>query len=247
MCCDYSTCTHCRGIATGFSGGYHEYFNTGVDVDALVYLMMANQLLHTLRPDTITIAEDVSGMPTLCRPIREGGIGFDYRMAMAGPDLWIKLLKEVKDEDWSMENIWWALTNRRSECVLGCNWFWDNYVRYCLSILITLWYFLPCREHEPCIAYTECHDQALVGDKTLAFWLMDAEMYTNMSTLSPRTLLIDRGLALHKMIRCVCVCVCVCVCACVYCTCFRSLVCLFCVVLYCIRRAFVKSLLECRH
>ena len=62
---------------------------------------------------------------------------------------------------------------------------------------------VPCREHEPCIAYTECHDQALVGDKTLAFWLMDAEMYTNMSTLSPRTLLIDRGLALHKMIRCV--------------------------------------------
>ena len=51
------------------------------------------------------------------------------------------------------------------------------------------------------MAYTECHDQALVGDKTLAFWLMDAQMYTNMSTMSPRTPLIDRGMALHKLIR----------------------------------------------
>ncbi len=57
------------------------------------------------------------------------------------------------------------------------------------------------RYHEKCIAYAECHDQALVGDKTLAFWLMDAEMYTNMSTMSPRTVVIDRGMALHKMIR----------------------------------------------
>ena len=47
------------------------------------------------------------------RPVSEGGIGFDYRMAMAIPDLWIKLLKETKDEDWCMGTIWWALTNRR--------------------------------------------------------------------------------------------------------------------------------------
>lgn len=58
-----------------------------------------------------------------------------------------------------------------------------------------------CRYHEKCIAYAECHDQALVGDKTIAFWLMDAEMYINMSTLSPRTVVIDRGMALHMMIR----------------------------------------------
>ena len=51
------------------------------------------------------------------------------------------------------------------------------------------------------MTYAECHDQALVGDKTLAFWLMDAEMYVNMSTLSPRTAVVDRGMALHKMIR----------------------------------------------
>jgi 1,4-alpha-glucan branching enzyme len=57
------------------------------------------------------------------------------------------------------------------------------------------------RWKEPTIAYSESHDQALVGDKTLAFWLMDQEMYTNMSDLSPRTPVIERGMALHKMIR----------------------------------------------
>lgn len=54
---------------------------------------------------------------------------------------------------------------------------------------------------EKSICYCESHDQALVGDKTLAFWLMDKEMYTNMSDLTERTPTIDRGLALHKMIR----------------------------------------------
>ena len=57
------------------------------------------------------------------------------------------------------------------------------------------------RDGEKTIAYVESHDQALVGDKTVAFRLMDAEMYTNMSVLSPLTPLVDRGIALHKMIR----------------------------------------------
>ena len=57
------------------------------------------------------------------------------------------------------------------------------------------------RWSEPCIAYAESHDQALVGDKTIAFWLMDKEMYTHMSLMSGPSLIIDRGLALHKMIR----------------------------------------------
>jgi 1,4-alpha-glucan branching enzyme len=108
-------------------------------------------------------------MPTLCRPVAEGGGGFDYRLAMALPDKWIKLLKEEKDENWDLQCLVHTLENRR--------WM------------------------EPNIAYVESHDQALVGDKTIAFWLMDAEMYTNMSTLSPLTQIIDRGIALHKMIR----------------------------------------------
>ncbi|KDR15603.1 1,4-alpha-glucan-branching enzyme [Zootermopsis nevadensis] len=160
---------HSRGIGEGFGGHYDEYFGLNVDTEALVYLMVANHMLHELYPDVITIAEDVSGMPGMCRPVSEGGLGFDYRLGMAIPDNWIKLLKEVKDDDWNIGNIVHALTNRR----------WQ----------------------EKTVAYAESHDQALVGDKTIAFWLMDKEMYTHMSTASEPSAVIDRGLALHKMIR----------------------------------------------
>ncbi|RSL61571.1 1,4-alpha-glucan-branching enzyme [Fusarium duplospermum] len=158
-----------HGMGTGFSGGYHEYFGADVDEEAVVYLMLANEMLHLLYPDVITIAEDVSGMPALCLPLSLGGVGFDYRLAMAIPDMWIKILKELKDDDWDIGNICHTLTNRR--------------------------------HGEKTIAYAESHDQALVGDKTLMMHLCDAEMYTNMSTLSPLTPVIDRGMALHKMIR----------------------------------------------
>ncbi|KAF9578170.1 alpha-1,4-glucan branching enzyme [Lunasporangiospora selenospora] len=158
-----------HGIGYGFSGNYHEYFGDTVDLEAVVYLMLANEMIHTLYPNAITIAEDVSGMPTLCRPVSEGGVGFDYRLAMAIPDMWIKLLKEKSDDEWDLGSIVFTLTNRRYK--------------------------------EPTIAYCESHDQALVGDKTIAFWLMDKEMYTHMSRLSDLTPIIDRGLALHKMIR----------------------------------------------
>lgn len=108
-------------------------------------------------------------MPALCRPVSEGGVGFDYRLMMAVPDMWIKLLKEKQDNEWDFSNICFTLINRR--------------------------------HGEKSITYCESHDQALVGDKTIAFWLMDKEMYTNMSDFTERTPIIDRGLALHKMIR----------------------------------------------
>jgi 1,4-alpha-glucan branching enzyme len=158
-----------HGIGTGFSGGYHEYFGAEVDEEAVVYLMLANEMLHDLYPTVISIAEDVSGMPALCLPLSLGGVGFDYRLAMAIPDMWIKILKELKDEQWDMSNICWTLTNRR--------------------------------HGEKTIAYAESHDQALVGDKTLMMHLCDAELYTNMSITTPLTAVIDRGMALHKMIR----------------------------------------------
>jgi 1,4-alpha-glucan branching enzyme len=101
-------------------------------------------MLHEVYPNVITIAEDVSGMPTLCRPVHEGGVGFDYRLSMAIPDMWIKMLKEQDDSEWKMGDVVHTLTNRRHA--------------------------------ERSIAYVESHDQALVGDKTLAFWLMDKEM-----------------------------------------------------------------------
>lgn len=144
------------------------YFNTMVNVDAVTYLQLAATLVQEVRPGAFAIAEDMSGMPGLCRPVEEGGFGFTHRLAMGLPDYWIKLLKEKKDEEWSVGDIWYTLINRRYG--------------------------------ESNIAYAESHDQALVGDKTIAFRLMDAEMYTHMSCDRP-SLVIDRGMALHKMIR----------------------------------------------
>ncbi|KAL7308829.1 alpha-1,4-glucan branching enzyme [Mucor circinelloides] len=158
-----------HGVGFGFSGDYHEYFGDNVDDEGVMYIQIANNYLHEKYPHMVTIAEDVSGMPGSCRPVREGGLGFDYRLSMAIPDMWIKMLKEESDDDWKMGHIVHILTNRR---------YLENTIGYC-----------------------ESHDQALVGDKTLAFWLMDKEMYTNMSDLTPLTPIIDRGIALHKMIR----------------------------------------------
>jgi len=92
---------HNHGIGTGFSGDYNEYFGMNVDTDALTYMSLANKIFHDIDANTVTIAEDVSGMPTLCSPIDEGGVGFDYRLGMAIPDKWIEIVKDQRDEDWS--------------------------------------------------------------------------------------------------------------------------------------------------
>ncbi|GAX82082.1 hypothetical protein CEUSTIGMA_g9510.t1 [Chlamydomonas eustigma] len=158
-----------HGINIGFSGNYQEYFGLSTNVDAVVYLMLANQMVHELLPDAITVAEDVSGMPTLCRPVAEGGVGFDYRLGMAIPDKWIQLLKHARDEQWSMMEIVKALCNRRYT--------------------------------ERTVGYAESHDQALVGDQTVAFRLMGPEMYKGMSALGEPSAVIERGVAIHKLIR----------------------------------------------
>ena len=110
-----------HGVGVGFSGDYKEYF-CSLDEDAAVYLMLANDVAHQSRQRrlgnsmcsaAVTIAEDVSGMPLLCRPVDEGGFGFDYRLGMAIPDEWIKCVKEKRDEDWSMGHLVHTLTNRR--------------------------------------------------------------------------------------------------------------------------------------
>lgn len=144
------------------------YFKTGVEWDAITYLQLANTLTHRVRPKAITIAEDVSGMPGMCRPVKEGGIGFDYRLGMSIPDYWIKILKEKRDEEWNIHDLWHTLNDH-----------------------------LPSIKT---IAYCESHDQALVGDQTLAFRLMQSEIYFRMSK-HDQSIVIDRGLALHKMIR----------------------------------------------
>ena len=148
--------------------GYDNYFNQGVDENAVTYLALANVLIREMNPDAFTIAEDVSGMAGLAAPLEQGGIGFDFRMSMGVADNWIKWIKELSDDHWSMGEMWWQLTNKR--------------------------------EDEKTISYAECHDQAMVGDKTIAFRLMDKEMYFSMNKES-QSPIIDRGMSLHKMIR----------------------------------------------
>jgi len=156
-----------HGLARTFAG-YEDYFGSNVDDDALTYLQLANDLAHVVKKDVLTIAEDVSGMPGLARPVTQTGVGFDYRLAMGTPDFWIRLLKEKRDEEWSLQEIWRVLLDRR---------FGEKHV-----------------------GYVESHDQALVGDKTLAFQLMDAAMYEHMGR-NGGSAVVERGVALHKIVR----------------------------------------------
>ena len=103
-----------HGLGVDF-GDYSHYFSDAVDEDAWTYLQLANRVIHEVRPDAITIAEDVSGMPGLAAPAVDGGVGFDYRMAMGVPDCWFKLARDVRDEDWSIGYLWHELTNRRDD------------------------------------------------------------------------------------------------------------------------------------
>ena len=102
-----------HGLERKFTG-YADYFNTNVELDAIAYLMLANEVVHAVNPVAISIAEDMSGMPGIARPTDEGGLGFDYRLAMGIPDYWIQLLKEKHDEDWHIGEIYGMLRNRRA-------------------------------------------------------------------------------------------------------------------------------------
>ena len=94
---------------------YNDYFDSDVDENALTYLTLSNKVIHDIRPDAITIAEDVSGMPGLAVSQQNGGFGFNYRFAMGVPDYWIRLTKDFKDEDWPIGHLWFELTNRRTD------------------------------------------------------------------------------------------------------------------------------------
>lgn len=155
-----------HGLGTAFDN-YAKYFSYNTNVDAVTYLTLASELIHELKAEAVMIAEDMSGMPGLCLPIDSCGVGFDYRLAMGMPDLWIKNMK-INDYDWNMHHIYFELTTRRPK--------------------------------EKKIAYAESHDQALVGDKTLFFWLADQEAYWHMA-VDDDNFVIDRAIALHKMIR----------------------------------------------
>ena len=158
---------HDHGLGTDFNTN-DKYFSMNTHTEAITYLQLANELIRQVNPKAITIAEDMSGMPGMALPIADGGIGFDYRLGMGLPDMWVHTVKERKDEFWDIFKMWCDMCMRRPG--------------------------------ENTVAYVESHDQALVGDKTLMFRLCDAEMYTNMN-VSSQSMVIDRGMALHKMIR----------------------------------------------
>src|SRR5690554_2063976 len=147
---------------------YADYFTGEEDIDAITYLTLANQLIHEIKPNALSVAEEMSGYPGLTAKPEEWGVGFDYRLSMGVPDLWIKLIKEKSDENWNVAELFHELTQHRPE--------------------------------EKIIAYAESHDQALVGDKTIIFRLADKEMYHAMQKES-KSLIIDRAIALHKIIR----------------------------------------------
>ena len=157
---------HHHGLGVAFEGGKSQYFSPSTNVDAVVYLMLANALVHRLLPGevreggAVSIAEDVSGMPGLCRPVSAGGVGFDARLGMGLPDLWARLLGSIDDrnggggagtpdEEWDPAAIVAALCNRG--------------------------------RGEPTVAYAESHDQSLVGDVPVAWRLMGGKMYDSMA------------------------------------------------------------------
>ena len=156
-----------HGLEKSFTS-YNEYFDGSQDEDALIYLYLANKMIHSFNPGAITIAEEMSGMPGLAAETDRKGYGFDFRLSMGVPDFWIKLIKDIPDENWDMGKLMHELTTHRPE--------------------------------EKIISYCESHDQALVGDKTLIFRMLDAEMYTGMNN-EYHSFSMDRGIALHKMIR----------------------------------------------
>ncbi len=112
-----------HGLGTAFVG-LDQYFSMNTDVDAVTYLQLANDMVRQVNPNAITIAEDTSAMPGLCLPVSEGGIGFDYRLAMGEPDMWIRLLKDTRDEDWNLDRIYYELANR---------WPGEKVIGYCES------------------------------------------------------------------------------------------------------------------
>ncbi len=156
-----------HGLGKAFTS-YDDYFSGGLDQEAFTYFVMANKLIHEINPNALSIAEEMSGLPGLATSLKDGGLGFDYRMAMGVPDFWIKLIKEYSDEQWNVGDIFYQLTSKRMD--------------------------------EKVVSYAESHDQALVGDKTIIFRLIDKEMYFSMRKDQPN-MTVDRGIALHKMIR----------------------------------------------
>ena len=107
---------HDHGLGAAFTN-LRMYFSLNTDTEAITYLQLANELIHEINPDGISIAEDMSGMPGMTVKVADGGIGFDYRLAMGLPDMWIRLIREKRDEDWNLDYIWHELNARMAATI----------------------------------------------------------------------------------------------------------------------------------
>ena len=103
---------HDHGLGTDFNTN-DKYFSMNTHTEAITYLQLANELIRQVNPNAITIAEDMSGMPGMALPIADGGIGFDYRLGMGLPDMWVRTVKERKDEFWDIFKMWCEMCMRR--------------------------------------------------------------------------------------------------------------------------------------
>ncbi|KAH7428429.1 hypothetical protein KP509_09G001300 [Ceratopteris richardii] len=96
------------------TGGYDYFCNQYVDQDAQNYLILANEMLHTLNPNIITIAEDTTFYPGLCQPINKGGLGFDYAVSTQPAEMWAWLIRYGSDQHWIISQIVDTLTRQKS-------------------------------------------------------------------------------------------------------------------------------------
>ena len=102
---------HDHGLGTDFNDN-SKYFSYNTHTEAMTYLQLANELIRQVNPRAVTIAEDMSGMPGMALPIEDGGIGFDYRLGMGLPDMWIKAVKG-QDQFWDINKMWGDMCLRR--------------------------------------------------------------------------------------------------------------------------------------
>eukprot|EP00983_Pelagomonas_calceolata_P092892 1157718-Pelagomonas_calceolata.AAC.7 len=123
-------CSFALQLPLLLAGNYNEYFGLNTDVDAVVYLMLVNNLLHDVFPNSITIGEDVCCFRSAvlgATALAALGILLSLRCpradkcpmcactrtcVMAIADKWIETLKTRNDEDWDMGDLVHTLTNR---------------------------------------------------------------------------------------------------------------------------------------
>lgn len=105
-----------HGLGDDFSHVGRCFYGAGgtsrLDENGVLYLSLANTLVHELAPEAFTVAEEFSGAPGMSCAPEQGGLGFDRRFAMGIPDYWAKFIRG-EGSGTSMGMLWHEMTNRR--------------------------------------------------------------------------------------------------------------------------------------